>query len=34
MFVFCMLLYKTEQNNVQKTINSTNISISIAAVDT
>ena len=29
-----MLLYKIEQNNLQKTINSTNISISTVSVDT
>ena len=33
-FLYLMLLYKIEQNNLQKTINSSNISISTVSVDT
>ena len=32
--LYLMLLYKIEQNNLQKTINSSNISISTVSVDT
>ena len=34
MFLYLMLLYKIEQNNLQKTINPSNISISTVSVDT
>ena len=34
MYNYLMLLCKTEQNNLQKTINSSNISISTVSVDT
>ena len=33
-FLYLMLLYKIEQNNLQKTINSSDISISTVSVDT
>ena len=33
-FLYLMLLYKREPNNLQKTINSSNISISTVSVDT
>ena len=33
-FLYLMLFYKIEQNNLQKTINSSNMSISMVSVDT